>query len=224
MYRRRRFKRRWRMAVIGLSVFSLLILSLIRCRPVVTAFAESQAMWSATDIANRTVASVLEEQASLCRSVITASYNDQQVLSSIFTDTAAVNSIRTTVTDRIISQMESMQTISVGIPLGTLMGLDWLSGWGPLVPFRMSVTCGVLSGVSTSVEAVGMNQSNYRVLLDIHINLYVVTPGGRSSVAVDVSYPMAEAMLLGEVPDNLTEVYGDDQTLLGKIFDYGTAE
>ena len=47
---------------------------------------------------------------------------------------------------------------------------------------------------------------------------------GRSTVSTRVTYPMAETVLLGEVPDNLTEVYGDDQSLLGQIFDYGTFE
>ena len=220
------FKRRriglWRALLVLLTLCGLMLTALIRCRPVVTAFAESQASWMVTDIANETVAMVLEEQAELCRSIISVSYNEQKTLSSVITDTAAINTIRTTATHRIIEQMEGLSTISVGIPMGTLVGFDWLSGWGPLVPFTMSVTCGIVSGVSSDMEAVGINQSNYQVFLDLHINVYVVTPGGRSSVTVDFSYPMAQAVLLGDVPDNLTEVYGDDQDTIGEIFDYGT--
>ena len=52
----------------------------------------------------------------------------------------------------------------------------------------------------------------------------MVSPAGRSTVGARVSYPMAETVLLGEVPDNLTEVYGDDQSVLGQIFDYGTSQ
>lgn len=222
----RGFKRRrkglWRAIVTLLAVCGLLLAALLRCRPVITAFAESQASWMVTDIANETMASVLEEQAELCRSLITVSYNEEKILSSVITDTASINTIRTTATHRIIEKMEGLSTISVGIPVGTLVGFDWLSGWGPLVPFTMSVTCSIVSGVSTDIEAIGINQSNYRVLLDLDINVYVVTPGGRSSVTVDFSYPMAQAVLLGDVPDNLTEVNGDDQDTIGKIFDYGT--
>ena len=88
----------------------------------------------------------------------------------------------------------------------------------------MSFTSTVLSDVSSALESTGINQSIYRVLVHLEISLYVVTPGGRSSVGAQLSYPVTEAVILGEVPDNLTEVYGDDQTLLGKIFDYGTGE
>ena len=225
--RRRRRRKQYRIGCVlsaVLAVCTLLTAVFFRCRPVLTAFAESQAVWIATKTANRAVAQVLEEYAEPCRSIVEPQYNTQQVLSSLFVDTATVNTVRTAITAAVMRGMESYSSVSVGIPLGTLVGLDWLSGWGPLCTFPMSVTATVLSGVSASLEAVGMNQSAFRVLVHVSISLYVVTPGGRSSVKAEQSYPMAEAVILGEVPDTLTEVYGDDQTLLGKIFDYGTVE
>ena len=223
--RRKRFRRRAvSVLVCGLLVFGGLLASLIHCLPVMTAFGESQALWIATKTANRVVARVLDEQKMLCRSMVEATYNDRQVLSSLFVDTAAVNTVRTAITESVMQEMEPYSSITVGIPLGTLVGGDWLSGWGPLVPLPMSVTGTVLSDATASLEAVGMNQSCFRVLVHISVSLYVVTPGGRTSVTAEQSYPVAEAVLLGEVPGNLTEVYGDDQSLLGKIFDYGTVE
>ena len=203
----------------------LLILgAFLKCRPTLVAFAESQAVWIATKTANRTVSEILERYADLCRGMIQVQYNEQQELSAVIPDSAAMNTVRTAITDAAMKAMEQQASFSVSIPAGTLLGFDWLSGWGPMVSFPISFTSAVLSDVSSSLEAVGINQSTYRVLIHLDISLYVVTPGGRSSVGAQLSYPMAEAVLLGEVPDNLTEVYGDDQTILGKIFDYGTAE
>ena len=223
--RRRRKTHGFGRVLIALTVvFVLLVMAFFRCRPVVTAFAESQAVWLATKATNQTVAEILEEKAELADSMIEVSYNDQQILAAVMTDTMAVNTLKTAITKSIIQKLEGMVSITVGIPLGTLAGLDWLSGWGPLISIPMSVTSTVLSNVSSSLEAAGMNQTNYRVLINVQVEMYLVTPGGRSSVAADFSYPMAQAVLLGDVPENLTEVYGDDQTLLGKIFDYGTGE
>lgn len=216
---------RWTKAVLVVIVAVLLMLGVfLKCRPALTAFAESQAVWIATKTANQTVASILEQYADLCRGMIGVHYTDNQELSAVIPDSAAINTVRTAITDAAMKEMEALSSFSVSIPTGTLLGFDWLSGWGPLVSFPISFTSTVLSDVSSSLEAVGINQSTYRVLIHLDISLYVVTPGGRSSVGAQLSYPMAEAVLLGEVPDNLTEVYGDDQTLLGKIFDYGTAE
>ena len=228
LFRRRRYRHGplWvrRFFCVVLCLFVLSLTTFFCCRPIVTEFGESQAVWLATRIANETVADVLAQHGDTCHSMIQVSYNDQQVLASVFTDTGAVNTIRTAITAEVMRRMEGISSITVGVPLGTLAGFNWLSGWGPPVQFPMSVTATVLSNVSSSLEAAGINQTAYRVLVHLEISLTVVTPGGRSSVAATSSYPMAETVLLGEVPDNLTEVYGDDQTLLGKIFDYGAGE
>ncbi len=222
-FRKSRY-RRLRMWLVVLTALVAAMTGLFfRCRPVLTAFAESRAKLLATTTANAVVAEVLEENADLCRQAVQVDYDDQQKVASVFTDTASVNVLRTAATRQIIAEMGAVDTIAVGVPIGTLFGPRWLSGWGPAVTFPMSVSCTVVSSVTSRLEAAGMNQTHYRVMLNMTIQTYVVTPGGRSSVAVEVTYPMTEAVLLGEVPDNLTEVYGDDQTVLGKIFDYGTS-
>lgn len=118
--------------------------------------------------------------------------------------------------------LESATGVTVGIPLGTFLGLDWLSGWGPIVSVPMSATQSVFTSITSSLTDVGINQSSYRVNIHVKVNLWIVTPAGYASVTVENDFPVAEAVLLGEVPDNLTEVYGDSQDTIGEIFDYGT--
>ena len=224
LYRRRKWRRWGRVGLIFLAVVLVLLGLFLKCRPAMTAFAESKAVWIATKIANETVADMLAQHTDLCRGMVQIHYTDQQHLSSVIPDSAAINTVRTAITTATMEKMEPLETMKVAIPAGTLLGFDWLSGWGPMISFPISFTSTVLSNVTSSLEAVGMNQSTYRVLIHLDISLYVVTPGGRSSVGAQLSYPMAEAVLLGDVPDNLTEVYGDDQSVLGKIFDYGTMD
>ena len=212
------------MIVAALGAVALLLCAFFGCRPILTAFAESQALWVATKTTNRIVAEVLQQYTEACQSAVSVAYNDQNVVSSIQTDTAVINTVRTALTDAVMTAIEQVGSLPVAIPIGTLSGIHWLSGWGPLLTFPMSFTATVLSDVSSSLVAMGINQSNYRVLIHLDVSLYVVTPGGRSTVGTRMSYPMAETVLLGEVPDNLTEVYGDDQSLLGQIFDYGTGQ
>lgn len=223
-YGRHKWRRRVLACVACLVALLLICNLLLKCRPVLTAFAESEAVWIATRLANETVALVLSEHNQLCSSMIQVNYTQAGSLSSVIPDSVSINTLRTAITDAAMTRLEDLESLSVSISTGTLLGPSWLSGWGPMISFPISFTATVLSDVSSTLEAVGMNQSTYRVLIHLDISLYVVSPGGRSSVGAQLSYPMAEAVLLGEVPDNLTEVYGDDQSLLGKIFDYGTAE
>lgn len=224
MNRRRRWLRLWRSVICLLLVAALPTVAFFRFRPVLTDFAESQALWVATKITNRVVESTLLDQADLCENMVSVTYTDAQRVSSVIPDTKAVNTVRTAITAGTMKAMEEQGVLSVSIPLGTLLGAEWLSGWGPLLTFPIGCTATVLSDVTSSLESVGINQSVFTLHIVLTVQLLVVTPGGRSTVETEVRYPMAETVLLGEVPDNLTEVYGDDQTLLGQIFDYGTVE
>jgi len=221
---RRTLGRVRRMCLVLLCCIGLVGWMFFRCRPILLAFAESQAVWTATKIANQTAAQVLTEYTEKCADTITVTYDGQNKVSAIQTDVSSVNAVRTEMTDRSMLAMEQFSALSVSLPLGTLTGWDWFSGLGPLVTFPISYTATILSDVTSSLVAEGINQSSYRVLVHLEISLYVVTPAGRTTVSTHVSYPMAEAVILGEVPDNLTEVYGDDQSLLGQIFDYGTIQ
>lgn len=215
----------WKRGLIVLLVLSVgLFLLAMYVRPVVMEHAENAALWHAERAVNEAASQVLEQYAHLNENMITVSYTEQQVLSSVITDAAAVNTIRTAVGEAVMDRVEELNALTVDIPVGSLVGPDILSGWGPLLRFPLGVSAYVLSTVSSSLEAVGMNQSAYRVMIKVHVTLCVVTPGSRSNVTLDTALPVAETVLLGEVPDTLTEVYGDDQTLLGKIFDYGTVE
>lgn len=195
-----------------------------RCRSIMLAFAESQAVWMATKIANQTAEQVLTSYADECSDIILVAYDEQQKVSSIQTKSSAVNLVRTAMTDQAITALEAMSALSVAVPLGTLTGWHWISGWGPLITFPISFTATVMSDVASSLTAQGINQSTYRVAIELEMILYVVSPAGNTTVSTNVSYPMVETLILGEVPDNLTEVYGDDQSLLGQIFDYGATQ
>ena len=210
--------------IVMLCVIGLLGFAFFRCRPVLQAFAESQAVWIATKIANQTASDVLAEYKDDCADIITVIYDGQQKVTAIETDSSAVNAVRTAMTEQAITAMEAVTSLPVSIPLGTLTGWHWISGWGPLITFPISFTATVISDVVSSLTAEGINQSTYRVEIELEIVLTVVSPAGCTTVSANVNYPMAESILMGEVPDNLTEVYGDDQSLLGQIFDYGTIQ
>ena len=196
----------------------------MQCRPILRTFAESKAVWVVTQIANEAAMRVLQDESDLCANILTVTYAETNTVAAVNTDTAAVNRVRALLTQSVMDAIEQDTSLSVSIPAGTLSGVHWLSGFGPLVTFPISYTATVLSDVSSQLMEVAINQSKYGILIHFHLSMCVVTPGGTSTVSTSVRFPMAETVLLGEIPDNLTEVFGDDQSLTGQIFDYGTTQ
>ena len=125
----RRFRRNRRtiahiraVSIAMLCVAGLLGFTFFRCRPVLQAFAESQAVWMATKIANKTASEVLTEYQDDCANIISVTYDGQQRVSSIQMDSSAINAVRTAMTERSITAMEAVTSLPVSIPLGTLSG------------------------------------------------------------------------------------------------------
>lgn len=219
-----RVKRRYIVLLTLLCATAVLCAAFIQCRPILQSFAESQALWKVTKTANEIAMAVLREEADTCTDVLSVVYDDTATVSAVYADTSVINRVRSTLTTAVMSAVERDASIAVSIPVGTLTGVHWLSGFGPLVSFPISYTATVLSNISSRLSDVAINQSVYSVDIHLYMSMYVVTPSGRSTVETTVTFPMAETVLLGEVPSNLTEVFGDDQSLTGQIFDYGTTQ
>ncbi len=221
-YRRGRIRLWCRVLALVLGLLILLIVCLIRCRTVVYEYAKSSAAWTAEKTTNEVTSRVIAEKSERCRQLINVAYNDEQIVSNVLVDSAGVTEIKTAVSVAVMDALTDATSVTVGIPLGTFLGFDWLSGWGPIISVPMSATQSVFTSISSTLDDVGINQSTYRVNIHVKVNLWIVTPAGYASVTVENDFPVTEMVLLGKVPDNLTEVYGDSQDTIGEIFDYGT--
>ncbi len=220
---RRGFFRPWQRLLAGLLCVLVLVCGcFFRCRTAVYQFAKSSAAWTAEKAANETVSQVLVQYADVCRNLISVSYNNDNILSGVILDAAGLNTIKTAASVAIMDALEEFRTVTVQMPLATLLRMDWMSGLGPRIPLPLSLSGSVFTNITSSLEEVGMNQSTYRVNIHVRIGLWLVTPAGYADVTVESDFPMAEAVLLGEVPENFTQVYGDSQDTIGEIFDYGT--
>lgn len=212
-----------RVLAILLALTVLMIVCFIHCRTVVYEYAKSNAAWTAEKTTNEMVARVIEEKKAVCRDLIRVSYNDEQIVSNVLVDSAGITELKTAASVAVMNALADATSVTVHIPLGTFLGLDWLSGWGPMIAVPMSATQSIFTSISSSLDDVGINQSTYRVNIHVQVNLWIVTPAGYASVTVENDFPVTEMVLLGKVPDNLTEVYGDNQDTIGEIFDYGTS-
>ena len=220
--RHTRMRMWYRVLVVLAMLVATAVICLMRCRKVVFEFAKSNAAWTAEKTVNDITSRVLVQHSDVCRDLVSVVRNDQQIVSSVIIDSGGVNTLKTAVSVAVMDALEDATSVTADIPLGTLIGLDWMSGWGPTLSVPMSASQSVFTSISSSLTDVGINQSSYRVNIHVKANLWIVTPAGYASVTVENDFPVAEAVLLGDVPENLTEVYGDGQDTIGEIFDYGT--
>lgn len=105
--------------------------------------------------------------------------------------------------DRALSETKY---ITLSVPLGSLGGWNLFSGLG--FPVRVKIfPIGTANGkIHTVLEDCGINQTRHLIRVDISAKLHLVLPEDSIEVETNVSLPLGERVLVGDVP----EIYLDN--------------
>lgn len=211
------------------SLFAGLMLSLVvilwinlQLRPMVLAVSDAHFSNEMSLIISR----VLEEEAdaSLTYSdLVTLHYDENGTLSAVTTELETGNLLRSRVVTHLLSELSSMEDETVSVPVGSLTGLTVLSGHGWSIPVRLLGVANVHSTLDSTLTAAGINQSVHRIDLVVEAEVVLLLPGGPCAHSITTRIPVAETVLLGQVPDNYTYFSQFDRAreAADAYFDYG---
>lgn len=124
-----------------------------------------------------------------------------------------VNEIISDVAIRIQEAINDCEKSTFYIKLGTFSGTKILSGRGPKVEIKMSTTGNVLTDLVSEFSQAGVNQTLHRVYLKVDCSICVLTPFDTIEEKITNQVLLAEAVIVGEVPEtyyNLNGVTNDD--------------
>ena len=221
---RRRGKRR-RGSPILLGVLSLVAALLLgaaaelRMRPVAAAIAAGKVRQEAT----RFLADALAEEDAWAGAegrLVEIQRDGEGRVTDLQTDMALLGQVRSAITRQTAQAVEAFTRQGLSIPLGTLTGSQLLTGRGPAVPLSLQQAGDVTTQVYHTFEEAGINQTRYQVMLQVTVRFYLPMAGEELDVAVSSSVCLAEAVIVGEVPQSFTQVETRD-TLPGLVADYG---
>ena len=105
--------------------------------------------------------------------------------------------------DRALSEK---RYVTISVPIGSLGGWDLFSGIG--FPVRTKIfPIGTTKGkIYTVLEDCGINQTRHLIRVDIVAKLHLVLPNDSPEVKTELSSPLGERVLVGDVP----EIYLDN--------------
>ncbi|MCQ4864193.1 sporulation protein YunB [Pseudoflavonifractor phocaeensis] len=194
-------------AVLGIG----LALALIRAfdssvRPMVTEMARTQVSNAVTRIVDTAVTDTLAEEAIAYSDMVTLQTDSAGRITALTSNSTEMNRLRTDIMNDIVSQVDSLGTPELGVPLGNLTGFSSLSGKGPLLPVRV-LTLGTPEAAFSNVFTdAGINQTYHRVMLDVTVDITLLIPGGTVNTSVNTQVCVAETVLVGEVPQTYLQL------------------
>ncbi len=119
---------------------------------------------------------------------------------SLTTDVTAMNTLKTRIESSILEGLLEEQLQSVRVPLGSLMGSEFLSGRGPCISIRVVPIAEVAVQYDNSFASAGINQTRHQIYLRYELSVQMLLPGQRKGTCISSQVCIAETVIVGAVP------------------------
>ena len=201
----------WMTGLLALCLIALPVLFILRLRPMIRPIAVARAKSIANAAINDAVDSVLCKNGVSYDSLVLLEKDETDHITALQTKTREINRLKAEITAGILSRVDRLEDTVVSISLGTLINSELFSGLGPKIPVTLMPVGFVETNIANSFTSAGINQTIHRILLDVHVTIGIVLPTYTEYSSIETTVILAESVLLGQVPDNYTNVATNEE-------------
>jgi len=210
-------KKRYKKRRIGLLMF--LLITLLTCtiffvifetriRPVIKQVASAQAQSVAASAINDEVNRIIASERIQYGDLAKLQMDQNSRISAVTADIVEINRLKAAFALGIQEKMRSIDKMTMHIPLGTLLSNGMFTGYGPRIPIRLTSIGRADVDIEDSFLEAGINQTRHEIHLSVTAKMSVLMPGGSSATEVHTTIPIAQSVIVGEVPGSFTSVSG----------------
>ncbi len=172
--------------------------------PIFEGLCISKAQGIATDITNRKSSEVLgrynyQETVKLIKS-------DDGKNSILKTDIVMLNKIVSDIAIEIQNELTQIKNQNIEIPIGALTGNKYLAGSGPKMKIKIISAGDIATQIKTEFESAGINQTIYRIYLEIECNVSILTSYKTIDKKINNQVLLVETVVVGEVPQTYLQL------------------
>ena len=122
-------------------------------------------------------------------------------ITALKTNMSEVNRLKTDILNLINDEILALDTSMLGIPLGSLLMPEFLSGKGPQIPVRILAIRNSDASFGSSFEAAGINQTLHQLNMEVSVDVAVLVLGETNYFTVSSQVVVAETIIVGQVPE-----------------------
>lgn len=185
-------------ALVGIGLAAAFIVSLnAKLRPILLELALAQTSNCITEAINQAVA----DQAVAYSDLISFEYSSSGDIIAMVSNMAHANTLRSELLNAALKALDGLETLEMGIPLGTIFDVDLFSGLGPNVDVRILYTGTASAQFENSFSDAGINQTCHQIFFTVHADLTVLLPGQQYNTNVSTQVCVAETVIIGKIPE-----------------------
>lgn len=206
---RRRKRHFFGWAILLIVLFTGIYLSVLqRYRPVAQDLAQTQVKNKSSDLINDAIAKQIEQGSIHYDRIIYFEKDLNGKITALKTNMSEVNRLKTDILNIINDEILALDTQDIGVPLGSIVFPELLSGRGVQIPVRvMYISNSDAQFVSRFSEA-GINQTLHQLIMDVKIDVTVLVLGRTQSFSVASQVVVAETVIVGVVPETFINLDG----------------
>jgi len=179
-----------------------------RYRDVVADLARTQVMNTTSDLTNDAIAKQIALGNIAYDRIVFFEKDLDGRITALKTNMSEVNRLKTDILNIINDEILALDTSDIGIPLGSMVLPEFLSGKGPAIPVHiLSIRNSDANFVSHFSQA-GINQTLHRLNMEVSIDVAVLVLGQTSSFTMSSEVVVAETVIVGEVPQTYLQTGG----------------
>ncbi len=173
-------------------------------KPTLMAIAEAKAIQVATHTINTVVNEKVSQQIDP-QTLVNIKLDSRGRVVFIQPNTLEFNRLAADTTIKVQAALKMITDEKVYIPVGQVLGSQLLASWGPPIVVTIIPIGTVQVKVVDKFEQAGINQTRHMIYLFATTNVRIVVPLVSSTVSVNTQVPIAEYVVVGEVPSTYVQ-------------------
>ena len=212
--------KRWMLVIFCLVL--AFIICVISVKPFVFTYAKSEAETIILNAANEAVLNVLNKNDIKYSDIAVISRDESGAITGIEIAIEKVNLLKSSLSNEISRIVSANNKYDLNIPIGSLFGSEYTTGYGPKIKIKMQLTETAILDFESRFESAGINNVLHQIIIKIDVNVSILMMGCTDSFSVSTTAIAAQTIISGEVPDSFTNVIEQpNNDLADEVFNFG---
>ncbi len=201
---------KWRLIIIAIIILLLIfyIFSFVEKRlvPIATSLAQSKAQYIVTMIINETINEHLANGDLDYDNFYNVVSTERNTVAGVTANVVKINRVKSYLTQEIQTKMNEIDAGEIFIPIGSLFEVELFANRGIKLPIKLLTAGFIEMNFTDNFTDAGINQTKHEIDLNITGNVTVFLPTGNTVANVATSLPIAQTIIVGQVPSTYTNV------------------
>jgi sporulation protein YunB len=202
-------KRRYLLWIIALLVLIIYTFNYIdkNIRPSIIAISEIKAKQVTTQAINNTIKTKIKNDIDY-DDLIFVHYDNEGKVTLMQANTMLMNSVASEVALEVQNELKQISESTIKVPLNNAFNTDLIRL--PSINIQIIPQGSVIVDFATEFESTGINQTRHRVYIIVTTDVKLIVPLVSENITITTNIPIAETIIVGEVPEQYVNVPEDE--------------